>query len=202
MKFKKTSVFICLISVFILAGNAFGYSGTGAKNYADQYALSFNVNYPLFGSDCTNFVSQALHEGGLVSFDYTGTPQWWCTKDAFGNYNWTGYWSVAQDFYYWLQNDGHGTDKGNWDYNSGTLYPDPHNDSSNIAIGDVISYDMDTNGSKNHSGIMVGTGTDPDSGWTGDLTDQHTTDRYHAIWHLRPYNAYWSTTLITAIRPN
>lgn len=43
----------------------------------------------------------------------------------------------------------------------------------------------------------MGHGTDPVSKWYGDLTDQHTNDRYHAIWNLKPYNPRWQATSIT-----
>lgn len=46
------------------------YNSSMASNYAYQWALSKNPQYPDFsantlqGGDCTNFVSQALHTGG------------------------------------------------------------------------------------------------------------------------------------------
>ena len=46
------------------------YNATTASNYAYQWALSKNSNYPDYsqysyqGGDCTNFVSQALRTGG------------------------------------------------------------------------------------------------------------------------------------------
>jgi hypothetical protein len=39
-----------------------------------------------------------------------------------------------------------------------------------------------------HAGVMVANGTDPWSGWTGDLVDTHDNDHYHAFWTLEPYN--------------
>lgn len=52
-----------------------------------------------------------------------------------------------------------------------------------------------------HDAIQVGWGTDPSTGWVGNLVDAHATDHYHAIWHLRPYNANRaSITYITVAR--
>ncbi len=55
----------------------------------------------------------------------------------------------------------------------------------------------------NHTSYCIGYGQDMEGyGGYGDLIDQHTTDRYHAIWHLRPYNSRWSTTTIVGIQLN
>lgn len=38
--------------------------------------------------------------------------------------------------------------------------------------------------------IKMGEGYDPNSWPSGSLVDAHNSDRYHVIWHLRPYNNY------------
>ncbi|MBT8225500.1 MAG: hypothetical protein HKP61_12635 [Dactylosporangium sp.] len=48
--------------------------------------------------------------------------------------------------------------------------------------------------SPDHTAIAVARGTDPGSGWSDLLVDAHTTNRYHAIWHLIPYNAMFAST--------
>lgn len=61
------------------------YNRNGAVAYAHQWAFARNSDYYNFddlGGDCTNFVSQAIHEGGngLMVFggDHgTGTPGWY-----------------------------------------------------------------------------------------------------------------------------
>lgn len=59
--------------VFVTPLNAFAaYNGTKAANYAKNHATSYNSNYPSFSSDCTNFVSQCVHAGG-ISMDYIPT---------------------------------------------------------------------------------------------------------------------------------
>lgn len=37
--------------------------------------------------------------------------------------------------------------------------------------------------------------TDPVKGWVGTLVDEHSTNRYHAIWNLIPYNSKWAYTV-------
>lgn len=64
-------------------------------------------------------------------------------------------------------------------------------------MGDALFYDWQNDGLIR---IQVGSGPDPNSGWWGDYVDQHTTDRYHAFWSLKPYNAnYMSTTYIRVV---
>jgi hypothetical protein len=48
---------------------ASGYNGAAAAAYADSYWQTYNPAWPSFastGGDCTNFVSQALHAGGIA----------------------------------------------------------------------------------------------------------------------------------------
>jgi hypothetical protein len=71
-----------------------------------------------------------------------------------------------------------------------------------LSKGDIFFYNWDYTGDKygngffgNHVSILVSTnGTDPKSGWTGQLVDAHTNNRYHAIWNLIPYNSQAATT--------
>lgn len=65
---------------------------------------------------------------------------------------------------------------------------------NSLIYGDLAWYDWgDNNGNPqgySHVAIEVNYGgTDPDSGWYGDLVDEHTNDRYHAYWSLAPYNS-------------
>ncbi len=62
--------------------------------------------------------------------------------------------------------------------------------------GDVLFYDWDSNGVKDHESIQVAMGTDPNSGYYGNLIDAHTTNRYHAIWTLKPWNSKYASTTI------
>ncbi len=42
------------------------YNGSNAAAYAAKWATGYNTNYPRYKLDCTNFVSQAAHAGGLA----------------------------------------------------------------------------------------------------------------------------------------
>ncbi len=61
------------------------YSPSSAASYAEQYATMRNVFYPGYVSDCTNFVSQCLHAGGLPMVGtnsttgiYESSSKWYC----------------------------------------------------------------------------------------------------------------------------
>lgn len=51
------------------------YDRERAVAYAGQYATVRNLQYPYYGSNCMNFVSQCMHAGG-IPYDYTGSAQW------------------------------------------------------------------------------------------------------------------------------
>ncbi|WAM31179.1 amidase domain-containing protein [Caldicellulosiruptor naganoensis] len=168
------------------------YSSGGAVNYADTWALSRNPDYPNFSKDCTNFVSQALHEGGLIPFDKQ--RGWYCEKVLWW-WNWGQAWSVADSLRYWLLSANNAMYIGRWDYSSQSDF------NFSLKPGDVLFYDWDSDGTYDHSAIVVVYARDPDSGINGVLQDQHTTDRKWAIWHLKPYNLNPLSTIIIAVRP-
>lgn len=66
---------------------AYTYKGSVAAYYALKYALNPNKKYKLYRADCTNFVSQALHYGGIPHFTkwkpYTNA---WINAGSFRNY--------------------------------------------------------------------------------------------------------------------
>jgi hypothetical protein len=103
---------------------------------------------------------------------------WW--------YEWSHSWTVVDNFRSMLVARGWGEFWGYQSYG-------PYNNGWN---GDAILYDWDNNGSWDHVSMeSVHYGTDPNSGWTGNLVNAHNSNRRNAIWHLRPYNANWQTTV-------
>jgi cell wall-associated NlpC family hydrolase len=174
-------VALCLV----VASHTLSYSGSAAAAYADTWALSNNPNYPNYGDDCTNFVSQALHAGGYPFHGTNGSTtnyHNWFMSNTLGWWNYSHTWTVAPDLLNFLYYDSPG--------GSPVAYKAPYQGSSSGASnGDVIFYDWGDGKGVSHDAIQVGYGTDPSSGWVGTLVDAHNTDHYHAIWHLRPYNA-------------
>jgi hypothetical protein len=176
---------------------AAAYNGQGAASYADSWALGRNANYPSFGADCTNFVSQAMHQGGGYSYigrngSTTDDTLWWVSWNSVLGFRWSRSWSVAQNNFNFLYSTypggwGQGTAPG-----SASYYWTP----AAVVTGDLLYYDWQSDGWLDHVAMQVGWGTDPTSRWSGNYVDQHSNDRLHAFWSLRPYNSQWASTTI------
>jgi hypothetical protein len=195
---------ITTIVVVGLPSTAFAsYSGTNAAQYADKWWNSYNSNYYKFnGDDCTNFVSQALHDPyGGGGMDYVGgssstdDSQWWMHYSSLWGFSWSHSFTVAQDLYNFLLIDWPGG------FPEGTAHTLAEQEAEytpdSVVTGDVLFYDWDSDGHQDHAGIQVGIGTDPNSGWYGNYQDQHSNNRKHAFWSLIPYNSQWATTTIS-----
>lgn len=174
------------------------YDRLAAARYANKYAYNHNPYYISFTDDCTNFVSQSLRAGG---HPYEGVPragllndnsQWWQYDGASGR---TYSWSVAENLGTYLSVTDNGADGGHHQTAPSTASSPP----SPVTQGDPVFYiwDVSTQSTYKHSAFINGVSTDPNSGWKGTLVDQHTTDRYWAIWNLRPYNSQWASTSTT-----
>ena len=83
------------------------YDREKAVAYAVRYSLKGNPAYRTFdgsGGDCTNFISQCLHAGGMPMERGSRFP-WWYARNA-----WSPSWSVAHALYWCLKNRSkHGT---------------------------------------------------------------------------------------------
>lgn len=197
------ALFVTGTVLFGGAPAAWAYSGQGAANYADTYAINNNVAFVSYSDDCTNFVSQALWKGGGKAFRGTPTQyvtnndnQWW-TYAGYGlpyNSSRTVSWSVANQLDDFL---------AHYDPNSGTNQFQPSASlgdysPAGIVTGDPIFYDQhyaSGHGWANidHAAIQVGTGYDA-YGQYGNLVDEHTNNRKRVIWNLNDVNSQWATT--------
>jgi hypothetical protein len=186
---------VAVAALWIGTAPVFAYSGAGAAQWADANWNSDPPGWPTFSNDCTNFVSLALwFGGGYPMTTYTGSPtddHNWYMDRAGGR--WTFSWSVAADQkqFQALHYPG--------GYYAGT-YSGTYGGNDDLSTGDQLYYDWTGGGVIDHMSLQVGFGTDPGSGWVGDLVDQHTTNRYHAYWTLQPYNAQASSTIIYEYR--
>jgi hypothetical protein len=187
----------CACSVLVTgAGPVAAYNGASAAWYADVYARGYNSAYPEFSTDCTNFVSQAVHYGGFSMVggsSSTSDTQWWIHTLTYG-WAWSHSWSVAVDYDSFLWQDspggiGQGTAPG-----TATYYYTPNS----VVTGDALFYDWGQGEGISHVAIQVGIGTDPNypngQTWYGNYIDEHTNNRYHAFWSLYPYNAAFRNT--------
>ena len=185
------------VTTMAIPASVAAYNPTAAAAYADQWVTSQNPNYPDFGStDCTNFVSQSLHAGGIsmvtsnAGGDRSTLANWFANGNSTGNASFS--WSIAPDlmqFLYWQTYGGYAR----------VYAPNQLGAKSGVGIGDVLFYDWGQGEGVSHATIQVAYGTDP-KGFTGDLVDEHSNDRKHVFWSLEDYNADLSgTTMITAI---
>ncbi|WP_407154035.1 amidase domain-containing protein [Bradyrhizobium sp. STM 3557] len=115
-----------------------------AANYAMAWALMYNPEWPIVqGSDCTNFISQALHAGGWPMIDNGRAPSdhcsWYCYGSA-RSYSWGG----AQPFASYLQASARGAKC----------------QKSELELGDIVQL-LDQSGSAHHS--MIVTMIDPET---------------------------------------
>ncbi len=160
----------------------YAYSGTKAKNYANQYWNTTNPPYYLgLSGDCANFVSQAIYAGeGKTPPDTSGMTtsptrsdiyDWYYVWNSSGSAPWIG---VPQQITFIA-----GNTSRIGPYGSGTpSYCDAR-------IGDVVQI-KDASGLWFHEGIIVSKST-PCYGSQSLYIDAHTTNRYN-------YNLYnWSS---------
>jgi hypothetical protein len=162
------------------------YTAANAVRYAETWWSGYNPNYPKYDADCTNFVSQALLAGGFPQMYSGGSSTHYDTWWVSGTSSNSNSWSVAPILmnFLWVHNPG-GIYTAFWTPGVGS------GKASGTKPGGLIFYDwgwLGGNEGVSHASIVVATGTDPGSGWTGDLVDSHTSPRYHAYWTLEPYN--------------
>jgi len=179
------------------ASAASGYNGAAAASYADTYWQNYNPAWPSFtnsGGDCTNFVSQALHAGGIAmrtSPQYSGDAAWYMLKSKH-RWSYAVTWVNAQDnSIFTLQHLPRVNQVASYfGIAPGQRMPD------NAAQGDIVLYDFNNDGVYDHEAIVTAS-DDGNTSW--DLVDAHDNNRYHAYWTLAQYNASWATTRIVVL---
>lgn len=168
-------------------GNSQTYDRIGAKNYAAKWVNGYNPNFHNFtpdGGDCTNFVSQAIRQGGITFTSRSLNP-------------------LAGHWYYYNKNVGWGRSRSwthaHWfrqhfgDVNGGGAkrsyqmrkydmvellnnYTEWKNLFNSIGAGDIIQYSYKSNGetfhsqfvhrlSTNEDGLKVSVAQHTDNGW-------------------------------------
>ena len=146
---------------------AFRYDRLKAVQYAERWWNEFNPSYPKFNDDCTNFISQCLHAGGVPMW---GQPErtrgWWID----GKSNWSYSWTVAHAFMLMLKGAG-------W-----TVEVESP---SELVMGDIICYDFEGDGRFNHNTIVTGM-----DGYGNPLVNAHTTNSRMRFWNYEDSTAY------------
>jgi hypothetical protein len=148
---------------------AYSYNRLKAVQYAEKWWNSYNPAYKKFKDDCTNFISQCLHQGGGPM---RGQPNrsrgWWMA----GN-NWSYSWSVANALRLYLANSKEG------------LRTREVSSPDQLLFGDIICYDFEGDGRFNHNTIITGK-----DAFGMPLVNAHTTNSRMRYWSYEDSSAY------------
>lgn len=146
-----------------------GYDRLSAVRYAERWWNTFNPAYKSFENDCTNYISQSIHAGGIPM-----TPQsikskgWWMRNNS-----WSYSWSVANALRWYLSGS------------KSSLQAQEKSAAHLLLPGDVICYDFDGDGHYQHTTIVVA--KDP----SGEpLVNAHTTNSRMRYWGYEDSTAY------------
>jgi len=148
------------------------YNRAAAVAYAERYWNSTNPAYRRFQDDCTNFISQCLHAGGIPMVFFGNRSRGWWYRGG-RNANWSYSWTVAHSFYLLLKS-------GKAPFYAVEV---PH--PAYLEPGDVICYDFDGDGRWQHNTIVVA------KDWNNmPLVNAHTTDSRMRYWSYQDSSAY------------
>lgn len=178
-------------------GDSYYYVRAGAADYADKYVnhdfnyvipgshnydpASYNPNYRNYydtgNSDCANYISQAIHEGGLIPFvnPYVNNgSSWWYnnrgTPSTSDDYS-SDTWACAPCLYNFII----GKQRGQVISNGYSLVK-----------GDLVFYDWRYSGDTagiDHVAIVAFVQVDYIGGTMLPLVDSHSWDYYHVPWN-------------------
>ncbi|OZM58725.1 hypothetical protein CIB95_00165 [Lottiidibacillus patelloidae] len=147
----------------------FYYNRMRAVQYAENWWNTYNSKYKKFENDCTNFISQCLHEGGAPIYGMPNRSKgWWYT-----NNNWSYSWSVANALMWFLAS----SEKG--------LQAKEVTSAEQLIPGDVICYDFDGDGNWQHNTIVVAKDTN-----NMPLVNAHSTNSRMRYWEYKDSHAW------------
>jgi hypothetical protein len=146
-----------------------GYDRLAAVRYAERWWNSYNPSYKSFENDCTNYISQSIHAGGIpMTVHSIKSKGWWMRNNS-----WSYSWAVANAFRWYLSGS------------KSSLQTQEKESANQLLPGDVICYDFDGDGHYQHSTIVVA----KDS--LGEpLVNAHTTNSRMRYWGYEDSTAY------------
>lgn len=195
-RLHTVALVLALVLATILSAPSHAYDKVAADAYAEKWWNGRNPSFPNFsGTDCANFVSQAINAGGYPmteGWDRAADSEWWARLQPFGWYNYTYTWSVASELRLYLLWGRPGASSQGSAPGSSEQYWTP----DIVTSGDPIFYDWGLGEGISHAAIQTGYGDDPNSDLSGNFVNQHSNNRKHAFWSLKPYNEYWRSTKV------
>ncbi|MEQ6378564.1 amidase domain-containing protein [Bacillaceae bacterium S4-13-56] len=148
---------------------SYTYDRRKAVQYAERWWNDYNPKYKKFDVDCTNFVSQCLHEGGAPMWGQPDrTKGWWMSDNS-----WSYSWSVANALRWYLS----GSTKG--------FQAEEVSSAEELRPGDIICYDFEGDGKWNHNTIVVEKDANGEP-----LVNAHTQNSRHRYWSYEDSTAY------------
>lgn len=146
-----------------------GFNISDGIAYATKYATSPNTSdYKKFSSDCTNFTSQILENGGIVQEKYDDEAKgWWHTKST------VAFITTHKHSISWIRADTFAKYMG-----VGYTVTSHSSFSENIAKGDFIVADFESDGDWNHMGFVTDKKSSKTNGYYNYKVAQHTSN-YH-----------------------
>jgi len=200
---RVRSLFVFLMIVVMVSTmltssvNAASYNRTTAVNYADTWAKARNSNYPNYGTDtnctdCTNYVSQVLNQGGVPQIPGSDDERHWYTwRNIFGAWFGSKSWAATD----WLNRHASQFQSTRYQYYSGGP--------STLSGGDFFLMDLPTNPFQgpDHARVIVGWGNVQEGDQIGQyrlLANQHCVDRKRTRWdyNLPAGTAIWAWHVI------
>ncbi|MDM5153329.1 amidase domain-containing protein [Bacillus sp. DX1.1] len=148
---------------------SYHYNRLEAVKYAERWWDERNPAYRNFPDNCTNFVSQCLHEGETPMTGYPNIRKgWWQRQNQ-----WSWSWAVAHSFYWYLS----GATTG--------LRAKQVEKPEDLILGDVIAYDFEDDGRWNHTTIVVAKDAND-----MPLVNAHSADSRRRYWNYEDSSKY------------
>lgn len=130
----------CLTGYGTTSNTNTAYNRSDAANYAKQYANSSNPDYPVFGADCTNFVSQCVYDGGMPMLVGGTDAHWYLYNKDQRSPSWAGadyfmrHWTKVRSSSYY------GRAREVLIYTRDYILENRNAVGNSIAVGDVVLY--------------------------------------------------------------
>lgn len=145
------------------------YDRRAAVQYAERWWNSYNPKYKKFEVDCTNYVSQCLHAGGIPMTGFGNRSKgWW-----YSGKSWSYSWAVANALRWHLS----GAKQG--------IRAQEVASARELVPGDILCYDFEGDGKWNHNTIVVAKDANNEP-----LVNAHTYNSRMRYWAYKDSTAY------------
>ena len=144
----------CLTGQGATSNTNTAYNGTKAAAYAKQYANGYNPAYPVFGADCTNFVSQCVYDGGMPMLVGGTDAHWYIYNVNERSPSWAGadyfmrHWTKVRSSGYY------GRAREVLIYSKDYILQNRNTVGNSIAVGDVVLYLNGVDSEAYHANII------------------------------------------------